>query len=189
MKRRCVLALCALLTIGSLVQAGFRDTPSRGVTQAGTDPVHEWIDDGWAQPTVELSPEQIEGMVAPTGGDWIQAIGPVAAFLELQEPQVEALVQLLIQRQLAVIPLALEIKQRKALLAELFQSGEPNPLAVGQLVIQIRLLHGAIAAVQVEFLTAFHDLLFPGQQEKLGAIHVAAALQPILPAFKGLGLI
>jgi len=189
MTRRCVLALCGLLTIGSLVQAGSWDRPAGGVMQADPDLVHEWIDDGLAQPTVELSPEQIEAMVTPTDGDWIQAIGPVAAFLELQVPQVEALVQLLIQRQLAVIPLAQEIKQREAILAELFQSGEPNPLAVGQLVIQIRLLHGAIAAVQVDFLSAFHDLLFPGQQQKLGAIQVAAALQPILPAFKGLGLL
>jgi hypothetical protein len=142
-----------------------------------------------AETLEEIDTEGVEAMAGEPECGWSRAIVPVAAFLGLDETQVGMLVQLLQQRRIAVAPIAVELRQREAALAHLLQTPQPDPALVGRIVLEIRELRRAAAAIQVDFLLAFEGLLDSDQRKKLALVRAAAAIRPVLPAFRELHLI
>lgn len=142
-----------------------------------------------AETLQEIDTAIVEVVAVEPESGWPHAVAPVAAFLELDEVQTVMLVQLLQQRRIAAEPYALELKRREAALAVLLQSVHPDPSLVGQIVLEIRQLHRAVAGIQIEFLVRFRGLLDQEQLQRLAFIRAAVAVQPVIPAFVGLHLI
>jgi len=111
----------------------------------------------------------------------------VVQFLQLQPAQEPILVQLLQARQTAVAPFFQGIAQREQQLEALLASGG-NPAQIGLLVMQIHALQQQIIETQQAFLANLANLLDQDQQQRLAAVHVAAQLQPVVPAFQALQL-
>ncbi len=131
--------------------------------------------------------EQMQTTTIAGNGEAPSPIQIVVQFLQLRPDQVQELGQLLQARQAAVAPLLQGIQQRLQQLEALLNSGG-NPVDVGMVVIQIHTLQQQVAQVQQDFLSKFVNLLDPEQQQRLGAVGIAAQLQPILPAFQQLYL-
>jgi len=138
-----------------------------------------------------------ESLQVPPGaesllGQWLspaESLAVVAAFLELTPEQVSALTALLQQRHQAIAPLIQEVVTRQQQIAEQLQSGAPDPLAIGTLVIEIHQYLQQVREVQVTFMQDFLNLLTEEQRRRYAAIRLAEQLQPFLPAFRTLRLI
>jgi hypothetical protein len=124
---------------------------------------------------------------ATVDGEAPPPVQVVVQFLQLRPDQVQVFGQLLQARQTAVTPLLAAIQQRVQQLEALLSSGG-NPGDIGVLVIQIHGLQQQVAQVQQSFLARFVSLLDQEQQQRLAAVHIAAQLQPVLPAFQQLYL-
>ena len=127
-----------------------------------------------------MQPASVEGEVPPQ-------VQIVAQFLQLRPDQQQVFGQLLVARQTAVAPLLVGIQLRTLQLEALLNSGG-NPGEVGVLVVQIHGLQQQVAQVQLSFLAHLGHLLDQEQQQKLALVHIAAQLQPVLPAFEQLYL-
>lgn len=112
----------------------------------------------------------------------------VAQFLSLAPEQVQALTQLLRERQETVGPLLQEIARREQRIRELVASGG-DPAEVGRLVIEIHHLRQLGEAAQAGFLARFGSLLTEEQRRKWRHVRIAARLQPVLPAFQALQML
>jgi hypothetical protein len=112
----------------------------------------------------------------------------VSQFLHLAPPQVQAFGQLLQVRQAATAPLLLQIAAREQRIRELIASGG-DPAEIGTLVVQVHQLQQSVAAVQAQFLAGFQGLLNDEQRQAWDAVHLAARLQPVVPAFVALQLL
>lgn len=132
--------------------------------------------------------EKLQALATQPIDESSPAVQAVAQFLELRPDQVQELVRLLQARQSALAPLVQSIQQLEEQLNALLKSGG-TPTDIGQLVIQIHALQGQAMLVQQSFLTNFQNLLGEEQRQRLEAVHVAAQLQPIVPAFQQLGLL
>ncbi|HXL23194.1 MAG TPA: hypothetical protein VOA78_12050 [Candidatus Dormibacteraeota bacterium] len=124
---------------------------------------------------------------ATVDGEAPPPVQVVVQFLQLRPDQVQVFGQLLQARQTAVTPLLAAIQQRVQQLEALLSSGG-NPGDIGVLVIQIHALQQQVAQVQQNFLAHFASLLDQEQRQRLAAVHIAAQLQPVLPAFQELYL-
>lgn len=131
---------------------------------------------------------QAQAMMSMTDDELAGALRVVARFLQLREDQVQELKRLLEMRREAIRPLLEAIREREKKLRELLESGGAAS-DVGKLVIEIHQLYKQIAQAQKDFLSRFEALLDPEQRRRLGAIHLAARLQPLLPAFRALHLL
>jgi HPt (histidine-containing phosphotransfer) domain-containing protein len=132
--------------------------------------------------------EQAEAMVAEGAGEPSTALQAVVQFLQLRPDQVAKLQQLLKARQETVQPLLQGIAELEKRLGELLESGSAPP-EVGQVVIEIHNLQKQIGQIQQEFLANWENLLDPEQRQRLEGVHLAASLQPIVPAFQRLQLL
>jgi hypothetical protein len=112
----------------------------------------------------------------------------VVQFLQLRPDQQTVFGELLQARQTAIAPLFQGIALREHQIEALFASGG-NPAQVGILVIQIHALQQQILQTQQAFLANFTKLLDPDQEQRFAAVHVAAQLQPVVPAFQLLQLL
>ena len=131
--------------------------------------------------------QQMQSASAEGNADAPCPLQIVVQFLQLQAAQVSIFEQLLQARQTAVAPLFQGIAQREQQLEALLNSGD-NPAQIGVLVIQIHTLQQQIVQTQQGFLANLANLLDHDQQERLAAVHVAAQLQPVVPAFQLLQL-
>ncbi len=113
----------------------------------------------------------------------------VAAFLGLEESQVTAWEGLLETRGAAVKALQEEMDPLEEQLAALLGQTSPDPAAVGALVIQVKGLKEEIRAANDAYQDGFEALLTEEQAGKLGVVRRAARLEPIVPAFRLLGLV
>jgi Spy/CpxP family protein refolding chaperone len=111
----------------------------------------------------------------------------VAQFLTLAPEQVQAVAQLLQQREQALAPIHQQIAAREQQIAELLANGG-DPAEIGQLVIEVHQLHGAAQAVQAQFLASFRSVLTEPQRQRWAQVQMAAQLQPVVPAFQALRL-
>jgi hypothetical protein len=141
-------------------------------------------------PTPDLSKFNIEKILQQVQSTNVQAsaeeaspLQVVAAFLQLQPAQVNALEQLLQGRQATLVPLVQTAQSLIQQLGNLLNSGG-NPAQIGVLVVQIHSLQQQMAQAQQSFLAHFVAILDAGQLQKLQAVQIAAQLQPILPAFQ-----
>jgi hypothetical protein len=141
-------------------------------------------------PTPDLSKFNIEKILQQVQTTNVQAsaeeaspLQVVAAFLQLQPAQVNALEQLLQGRQATLVPLAQTAQALIQQLGTLLNSGG-NPAQIGILVVHIHAVQQQMGQVQQAFLTQFTGILDAEQLQKLQAVQIAAQLQPILPVFQ-----
>jgi Spy/CpxP family protein refolding chaperone len=113
----------------------------------------------------------------------------IVEFLALTQEQVAQWDALLAAREEAVAPLREQLRATEEQLKELLQSENPDPGAVGTLVLSGKTLREGIAAAHKNYVVAFEGLLTPEQKGRLGAIRRAARLAPLVPAFGAFGLV
>jgi Spy/CpxP family protein refolding chaperone len=111
----------------------------------------------------------------------------VAQFLTLAPEQVQALSQLLQQREQAQAPVLQQISVREEQIAALLENGG-DPAEIGQLMVEVHQLQGAAHAVQAQFLASLGSLLTEPQRQRWAQVRMAAQLQPVVPAFQALRL-
>jgi hypothetical protein len=131
---------------------------------------------------------QMQSAAAEGNADAPAPLQLVVQFLQLRPDQQTIFGELLQVRQTAVAPLFQGIAQREQQMEALFASGG-YPAQVGILVIQIHALQQQILQTQQAFLANFIKLLDPDQEQRFVAVHVAAQLQPVVPAFQLLQLL
>lgn len=151
----------------------------------------------WAQmPTVDLS--EMALAIQPMGpGEGPNGPGPnaprpkevVTRFLALSADQVTAWETLLTALETTVRPLVQQIVANDRQLAELLKQPNPDPAAIGNLILANRALREQIRGAQETYVTGFEALLTQEQKDKLAFIRRAERAQPIIPAFKVLGLL
>lgn len=109
----------------------------------------------------------------------------VAQFLSLAPEQVQAFSRLVQERQGTLVPILQAIAEHEQQIRLLIASGG-DPAEIGRLVVEIHQLRQLAEGVQARFLTGFESLLVDEQRERWQQVRVAAALQPVLPAFQAL---
>jgi hypothetical protein len=121
--------------------------------------------------------------------DRVPPLEKVAGFLELSEEQVGDWQALLEERDMALVPLHEEIVAESQALGDLLAGEDPDATEVGELVIAIHGLRGEVKDVHMTYATGFDGLLGEEQAQRLEFIRRANHIQPLLPAFKAMGLI
>jgi Spy/CpxP family protein refolding chaperone len=121
--------------------------------------------------------------------DGSRAREAVIQFLELTDEQVAAWNALLETRRAAVEPLREQLQAVEEDLAELLQSENPDPAAVGTLVLAAQALREQIAAANQAYVDAFEALLTTEQATRLTLLRRAERAQPLFPAFRLFGLL
>ena len=111
----------------------------------------------------------------------------VAQVLTLEPEQVQALAQLLQQREQAQAPVLQQILAREHQIAALLQNGG-DPAEIGQLMLEVHQLQGAVQALQAQFLASLGSMLTNPQRQRWAQVQMAAQLQPVVPAFQALRL-
>lgn len=113
----------------------------------------------------------------------------VARYLELTSEQLGTWDELLATLRSTVEPLQQRLREVESQLAELLRQENPDPAAVGALVIEGRTLRAGIGQAMRDYVTGFEAMLTPEQMRKLQAIRLAERLQPLIPAFKAVHLV
>ncbi len=123
---------------------------------------------------------------APPAGP---AEATVVRFLGLSDEQVETWHGLVQARQETAAPVRQALGEVHDQLAELFAQENPDPTAVGTLVLQRRELEGQLADIQRTYVEGFEAMLDEEQAHKLQFVRRAAAIQDVIPAFQRVGLV
>ncbi|HVS02017.1 MAG TPA: periplasmic heavy metal sensor [Thermoanaerobaculia bacterium] len=113
----------------------------------------------------------------------------VAEFLGLTDEQREAWAAIREEARAAIAPLVEELRGQEEALHELLATPDPDPAAVGALVLAIRELRQAIRVEEQEAVAAFLALLDDEQRGKLARLRRAAPLCRVVPAFEALHLL
>jgi Spy/CpxP family protein refolding chaperone len=113
----------------------------------------------------------------------------VARYLELTPEQLEQWNQLLATLRQRVEPLRQQLVEAEGALQELLAQANPDPAAVGTLVLHIKQLRDAIAQAQETYVQAFEALLTPEQLARLRLVRGAQRVMPLIPAFQALRLL
>jgi Spy/CpxP family protein refolding chaperone len=116
-------------------------------------------------------------------------IAVASNFLSLSDSQTQALIAMIQTRDAAIRPIAEQIQTNQKALAAMIESANPDPAAVGQLLISIHSGEKQVAAAAQSAAAAFAETLTPEQQQRMQLLGVAAQVAPVLPAFKALGLL
>lgn len=131
----------------------------------------------------------------PTAGqqavelDGSRAREVVIQFLELTPEQVTAWDALLETRKAAVEPLREQLRAVEEDLAELLEGENPDPAAVGTLVLQGKALREQIAAANQAYVEGFENMLEHPQLDRLEFLRRAERAEPLFPAFRLFGLL
>ena len=112
----------------------------------------------------------------------------VLQFLELTPDQVGAWDILLQARRDTVEPLRQQLRDIEQQLAALLAEPDPDPVAVGDLVIAGHDLRLQIRDAEDVYVTGFEALLDEQQAQKLHLIRAANRVQPLIPPFRLFGL-
>jgi hypothetical protein len=113
----------------------------------------------------------------------------IAEFLQLTGDQVTAWDVLIDERNAAAEPLRDQLADVDAQIQDLLAGDDPDPYAVGDLVILRRDLAEQLAQVQRTYVEGFDALLTEEQQGQYHFIRRAEQAQPLFPAFRTLGLL
>lgn len=108
----------------------------------------------------------------------------VVEFLELTSDQVESWSEMYLIHREGEQVIRAEIRILEADLQDLMDAGEPDPAAVGELVLQIAELRAEVREVHRVYHEGFLALLDQDQTDRLAFIAHADRVQPIIPAFK-----
>jgi len=134
-------------------------------------------------------PSGAEGVVTRPALDVLRALRLVTGYLDLSEDQAVQVREIL--RTSADETLALRDQRREleAALRDELNAEEPSVETVGQLTIEIHEIRQAMAATAADSLESIRSLLTEGQLAKVEAVRLAARLEPVVNAFKVLGLL
>ncbi|GBC78852.1 hypothetical protein HRbin09_00061 [bacterium HR09] len=113
----------------------------------------------------------------------------VARFLELTPEQVTQWEALLTTLRDTVAPLQEQLRNLEGQLAELLKQDNPDPAAVGTLVIQIKGVKEAIGQAHRQYVNGFEGMFTGEQTAKLRLIRQAERVMPLIPAFKAVQLV
>jgi hypothetical protein len=113
----------------------------------------------------------------------------VAQSLGLDAGQVSKWDELLATRETVVKGFAEQVKGLEESLKTELAKVTPDAVVVGNLVIEIKGLRGQIGVAEKAYLDGFETMLTTEQAAKLVAVRRAARVEPLLPAFRLLGLI
>ncbi len=108
----------------------------------------------------------------------------VVAFLDLRPDQVAAWDEIYWIHRDAEEPLKEAVEAVQAEIDELFEAGDPDPAAVGELFIERRALGEELIEVHLVYHEAFVALLDDTQTRRLFFIARADDVEKIIPAFK-----
>jgi len=114
----------------------------------------------------------------------VAAHNQVVEFLELTPEQVETWNEMYIIHREGEQLARDEIRILEADLKDLMDAGDPDPAAVGELVLQIAALRAEVGEIHRVYHEDFMTLLDEDQARRLGFINRADRVQPIIPAFK-----
>jgi Spy/CpxP family protein refolding chaperone len=113
----------------------------------------------------------------------------VARFLDLSDDQVAQWELLIDEREQAAAPLRDAIAAVQQQLDDLLAGEDPDPLAVGELVIQRRDLGEQLADVHRAYVTGFEGMLDEAQLAQYRFLQRAERAEPLFPAFRMVGLL
>jgi len=113
----------------------------------------------------------------------------VRAYLALDEAQFRSLLTLLQSRAEAIEPLVRAVAEQERELARLLRSPNPEPSAIGSVVITLRGTRQQIEAAEDTFRNGFRGILNEAQIRKLAGLERFIENQQAAPAFLTLGLI
>ncbi len=144
-----------------------------------------------AQPGQDLGPRLEIPMAGLQAGDpdASRAGEVVIQFLGLTPDQVTAWNALLEARKASVEPLREDLQATEKDLYALLQGSNPDPAAVGTLVLRAKALREQIAAANKVTIDGFEALLATEQMTKLGFLRRAERAEPLFPAFRLFGLL
>ncbi len=108
----------------------------------------------------------------------------VTRFLELTPEQEEAWRALMEGLRAQQQPLADQVRSLEEALREAMTAPEPDPAAVGALVLEIHALRDQMRLNEEAYRAAFEALLTEAQMVKLQRLRQAAELAPLFPAFR-----
>jgi len=113
----------------------------------------------------------------------------VGRFLQLDEEQLAAWDQLWIEHREAMASISEDIADVQEQIEELFAQEEPDPTALGELMIQRHDLGGQMAEAVRAYNDAFAQLLDEDQAQRLDFIRNAHRAAKFIPAFQAFELI
>jgi hypothetical protein len=114
----------------------------------------------------------------------LRAKGEVVGFLALTPAQTAQWDALHATRQQTVPPLRTQLQGIEDQLKTLLAQSNPDPAAVGDLVLQAHGVREQIRAAESAYVDGFGAMLGTDQQAKLGFLRRAEQAQPVIPAFR-----
>jgi len=108
--------------------------------------------------------------------------------LDLSEPQVQQLRDLMEKRRAESAPLWESLRQERKALQGLMNTADPNPTQVGQAYIRMRESRKQLAASQKAFRESFKGILTEEQRAKLESVQAGRRVRPLRRAPGRLGL-
>jgi len=142
----------------------------------------------------------------PPGGEWVfdgeamvaaEAAQPsaprakevVIRFLQLSQAQQESWDSLLAQLRDTLAPLRQQLADVEEALKELLAQSNPDPKAIGELILDGKEIRREMAAAHQVYLRGFEAMLTTEQKAKLAFLRRAQQAVPLLPAFQVFGLL
>ncbi|GEM_PF-1459508 len=113
----------------------------------------------------------------------------VRAFLRLNDDQFESFLRLLRARAETIDPLRRAWAEQTRELGRLLRAPDPDPIAVGSVVLTIRSTRQQIADAEDTFRSGFMDILTEEQRRRLAGLERFIENRLAAPAFLSLGLI
>lgn len=123
------------------------------------------------------------------GGACPSPVAVVTGFLGFSDAQASQFQQLLQGFLTTVQNLEQQKQVQQQLLDQLLSAPNPNPAAIGAVVLQIHALDVQVGNAVNAFHQAFLGLLTPDQLQKVEAVSQASQLQPVVGAFVALYLV
>jgi hypothetical protein len=113
----------------------------------------------------------------------------VTNVLQLSEDQTRALIVMIQTRDAALQPIAAKVHADQEALGRLIESPNADAATAGRLVIEIHAGEKQAGEVARAAAASFEEILTPDQQQRLQFIRQAAQVEPVIPAFKAVGLL
>jgi len=114
----------------------------------------------------------------------------IVEFLELSEVQVDAWELLIEESRADSDPRQQRAEEIQAELEILFETGDPDPAVVGELVIERRAIGEELVMIHRHYVDEFeHAILTEDQHRQYHLVRAADRVQPLLPAFRVMGLL
>ena len=126
---------------------------------------------------------------APIFAQQPDPVSVIAHVLELSDDQVKAWADILHAREAAIQPIAQQAQAKQQALQEALSAQNPDPVAIGNIFIDLRKLQDQIGAINADSATKFQHLLSDDQAQRLEGIRGASGVCPIVPALQATGIL